>query len=134
LLLYSESCCCVLIIETGHTLSAVSQKARSGLPGDHLNSDVRVFSHERLRLRVLLRHFFKLRQALLEFLAGRWVLSDGSNQLDVVEACLLLQIVQQLNDQVEFVEVVDLNFALLQLSEGSQSSNCRSPHVGNGVR
>jgi hypothetical protein len=106
-----------LITETGHTLSGVSQKARSGLPGDHLNSDVRVFRHEGLSLCVLLRHFFQLGQALFEFLASRGVLSDCSNKLHVVQARLLLQIVQQFNDQIEFVEVVDLNFTLLQLSK-----------------
>jgi hypothetical protein len=123
-----------LITETGHALASGGSGARSGLPGDHLDGDVGVFGHEGLRLRVLLRHFFQLGQALFEFLARRWVLGHRRNQLHVVEARLLLQVVKQLNDQVELVEVVDLNFALLQLRERGQRSNRRGSHVGNGVR
>lgn len=67
---------------------------------------------QRLRLSILFSHLFKLGQALLELLSGGWVLSNGSNQLDVVESGLLIEIIQQLNDQVQLVKVVNLNFTL----------------------
>jgi len=65
---------------------------------------------------VLRVHVPQLAQALLELFAGRRILSYRSNQLHVVESGLLVQVIEQLNDLVKFVQVVDLNFALLELS------------------
>lgn len=48
-------------------------------------------------------HVFKFSQALLEFLTGWWVLSHCSNQLNIVQAGLLIQVIEKLNNLIKFV-------------------------------
>lgn len=60
-------------------------------------------------------HFTELFEALLELLAGGRVFGASCDQLNRVQSGLLIQIIQQLNDLVKFVQVVDLNFSLLEL-------------------
>lgn len=106
---------------------------RSGLPRDHTDGDLGMLAYQGLGLGVLLRHLFELGQALLELLASGRVLSNRRDELHVVEPSLLLQIVQKLNDEVELVEVVNLNFALLELGKRSQRSDRASPNVADCV-
>jgi hypothetical protein len=82
-----------------------------------------VLAHQGLCVLVLSVHIFELAQALLEFFAGRGVLCNSCNQLHIVQASLLVKVEEQLNDLVQLVQVVDLNFALLQLGQGGERSN-----------
>ena len=95
----------------------------SGLPVNDLNSNAGVLSDERLRELHLRGHFLELCDRLLELLTRRGILSDGSDELDRVELCLIIKVVQQLDDLVQFVQVVDLNLALLELGKGSEGTH-----------
>ena len=79
--------------------------------------------HKRLRSGHLRCHLLQLLESLSKLSASRWVLSAGSNQLHSVQSCLLIQIVQELDNLIEFVKVIDLNLALLELSKGSECSH-----------
>lgn len=76
-----------------------------------------MLAHQGLCVLVLRVHVFELTQALLEFFAGWGILSNCCNQLNIVQTSLLVKVEEQLNDLVELVQVVDLNFALLQLGQ-----------------
>ena len=83
-----------------------------------------MLSHQRLRLLHLHSHLCQSVETLLELLSGWWILGDCGHQLDCVKSCLLVEIVEQLNDLVEHIQVVDLNFTFLELGKGGQSSHC----------
>ena len=51
--------------------------------------------------------------------------------MNAVKFGLVLDIVQEHDDGVQFVQIVDLNLAFLYLSEGGQGTDGRSSHLGN---
>ena len=67
-------------------------------------------------------HVLELVEALLELLPGRRALAECGNHLYDVEARLLVRIVEQLNYAVEHLQIVDFNFACLQLSQRRQGA------------
>lgn len=81
-----------------------------------------IFRDQWVVLLFLENQFLKLREALLELLFGWRILSDGVDQLNSVQSGLIALIVKESNDFVQFVQVINLNLALLLLSEGGESS------------
>lgn len=98
-------------------------KRFSRFPFDDFDGDLGVFGHERLLKLQLSRHLLQLVEGLLKLLSGRRVLGTGSDKLDRVEPGLLVQFVEQLNDIVELVQIVDLNFSFFQLRQRGQSAH-----------
>ena len=82
-----------------------------------------MLSYQWLRDFHLRSHLLKLLKRLLELFTSGWVLSTGSDQLDRVKLGLVVQVVQQLDDLVELVQIVDLNFAFLELGKGGEGAH-----------
>ena len=101
----------------------------SWLPLDHFHGDGGVLRYQRLLHPHLVGHLLQLLQSLLELLACRWVLGAGSDELDGIQFRLIVQVVEQLDNVVQFVEIVDLDLALLQLGERGQGAHCTGTNL-----
>jgi len=78
-------------------------KEFSGFPSDDLDGDLSMLADKRLCSSILRVHVSKFSQALLEFLTGWRVLSHSCNQLHIVQAGLLIQVVEKFNNLIELV-------------------------------
>ena len=105
----------------------------SGLPLNNLDSNASMLGDQRLRDLHLLVHLLQLLKSLLELFTGRRILSTSGNKLHSVELCLVIEVVQKLDDLVEFVEIVDLNLAFLKLGERCKGSDSAGTHFINLV-
>lgn len=104
-------------------------RCRSGSPLYNLNGNAGVLGDKRLRSLHLDSHLSEFLERLLKLLTGGRVFSTGGNQLDRVEPCLLIKVIQQLNDLVKLVEIVDLNLSFLELGERGESAHCASSNL-----
>ena len=62
-------------------------------------------------------HVLELFKALLELFARRRILAYGRDHLHYVKTCLLVSIMEQLDNAVEHLQIVDFNFTSLKLSQ-----------------
>lgn len=92
-----------------------------------------MLSYKRLCPFVFGLHVFKFCETLLEFLTSRRVLGHGSHQLDIVESGLFVKVVEKFNNDVKFIEIVNLNFTSFQLGKGCESSSSRATNIRDAV-
>lgn len=92
-----------------------------------------MLAHERLRPFVFGLHVLEFCETLLEFLAGRRVLGNRSHQLDIVESGLFVKVVKKFNNNVQFIEIVYLDFTSFQLGEGCESASSRATNIRDVV-
>ncbi len=93
-----------------------------------------MLGNQRLRVCHFRGHLLQLFEGLGELGPCRWVLGTGSDQLNSVQSCLFVQVVQELDNLIKFVKVVDLNFAFLELSERGKSSDSTGSHLKDLIR
>ena len=111
-----------MLIEV-HDVLILGRLFLSGLPLNHFDGNGGVLCHQRLLHLHLSSHFLQLLEGLLELFACGRVLGAGSDELDGIEFCLIVQVVKQLYDVVQFVEIVDLDLALFQLGKRGQGAH-----------
>lgn len=91
-------------------------------PSYNINSLLGILGDQWCIVLFFLDQFFQFWQAFLKLFLSWWIFSDVADKLNGVDSGLFTLVIKQLDDLVQFVKIVDLNFALLVLGQGGEGS------------